>query len=74
MLNRCLKAGLLVATISVIVSTDSPDPRFFDWSRPVPYLCILWALPYTLGALIIGAMMVVAVTGAQAEYVRVRTI
>jgi len=59
--------------MAVILSTPPPAVQFYNWIRPFPYLCVLAAFSPTLGAIIVGAVMGLALTAAQANYVRVRT-
>ncbi|KAF8804922.1 hypothetical protein BYT27DRAFT_7105890 [Phlegmacium glaucopus] len=68
--NLSIVAGLLLSTMAVLLSTAPPVERFFNWMKPVPYLCILGAFPPTLGAIIVGATMGLAVTAAEPNYVQ----
>lgn len=39
-LQAAHQAGLLLATTSVVFTTPPPDPKFLNYTRRGPYLCI----------------------------------
>ena len=67
------KGGLLMTTMVVILSTKPPEGTelLFDWTKHLPYLCILVSFTPTLGAVIVGAMLGLAFAAVQPDYVRV---
>lgn len=70
-----LKAGLLLATSAVFITTEPPDTSKLDYTRRGPYLCIYIAFGLLIGAIIVTSVWILVtekITSSRTEDVRRR--
>jgi len=64
-------AGLLLTSMPVMLSTQPPNPTITNWNLILPYVWGLWACGLTLGAIIAGAAISLALSASQPSYIQI---
>ncbi|KDR74686.1 hypothetical protein GALMADRAFT_141040 [Galerina marginata CBS 339.88] len=66
--NMGVVTGLLLATIAVLCSTIPPVTSVYDWTRPLPYVCLVISGTMALLSLIAGGVVSFMATAVQRDY------